>query len=228
MSKKSSFYFKNILVVLSIVTLTSSCNDLNTMNESGNLFNEKAIEYNDKGVKCAMINQIDSALYYYDKAIEIDESYHLPHSNKVQVYVKNKDYEKALLESQFVITKNPDFAEGWFFHGMITEWLGDSISASSHYKNSIEIFTKRINSSFEHKDANILNRAIAYLFIGEIEKGRDDIKLIAEKDKYYTSFLDLTKKEYLEDIFDPKPKEMKNYIIVNSDTLRIKDSSFNH
>ena len=103
----------SIMLILSILTpfFTYSCKSQNERTEH----NPKAIELNNKAGRFYQNGNYDSALIYYDKAIALDKNYYLPHSNKVNIYLSNKEFKKALFESEQVNKIKPDLAEGWTY-----------------------------------------------------------------------------------------------------------------
>jgi len=168
-------------------------------------YNPKAIELNNKAGEYYQIGKYDSALIFYDQAIELDKDYYLPHSNKVNIYLFRKDYENALNESELVIEKKPDLAEGWTFTGMMYDFLGDTINAKLYYKQSIEIFNHRISNPDKKKDleSNRLNRAFSLILIGKEKEGKEKFKKL--KSEYpdnimIDKFLKLNKQDYIRQV----------------------------
>lgn len=153
-------YFYLLLIALCLI----SCSG-----EPKSEYNPRAIELNEKALNLSLNCKYDSALLLYDKAIEIDERYHVPHSNKVQIYLHQKEYDKALYESEIVIKKKPDLAEAWFFAGLLNEQQANRKKAMSYYRKSIAIYTARINNPEKKKyiNANKLNRALAKKFVND-------------------------------------------------------------
>jgi len=164
-------------------------------------YNSKAIEINNKAVKLMINHKLDSALILYDKAIKLDDKYYLPHSNKIGIYLELKEYDKALLESELVIKKKPDLAEGWFFSGLLNEKQGNIDKSITYYKKSIEIFTNRINNSEKENDinANKLNRALSKKFIDDKSYIEDfqDLKKFKNYDFFVNNFMNKSKKDIM-------------------------------
>ncbi len=128
--------------------------------------------------------QYDSALILFDRAIKIDETYYLPHANKIGIYTQRGQYDKAMHESDMVVKKEPDLAEGWAMAGMLHERQGDIETAKRYYKKSIEIFDSRISNPDKEDDirANRLNRAFSLILLGYEREGREEMtKLKAEE-----------------------------------------------
>jgi len=168
-------------------------------------YDPKAIELNNKAGEYYQIGEYDSALYYFDKAIELDENYYLPHSNKVNIYLSRKDYKKALNESELVLKKNPDLAEGWTFTGMLYDFSGDTIKAKSYYEKSIEIYDQRISNPDKKQDleSNRLNRAFSLILIGKEKEGKEEFKNLKSENPdniIIDEFLKINKQDYIRQI----------------------------
>lgn len=132
-------------------------------------YNPEAIELNNRAGKLSQRFKVDSALILYDKAIELDETYYLPHSNKVNLYVQRKEYDKALFEAEMVVKKKPDLAEAVFFAGILNEKQGNLKKAKGFYFKSIDIFIERINNpeKKEQINSNKLNCAVTKKFLDD-------------------------------------------------------------
>jgi tetratricopeptide (TPR) repeat protein len=169
-------------------------------------YNPKAIELNNRAVK--LINQYknDSALLLLDKAIDIDESYYMPHSNKVNIYVSQADYKKALRESELAIEKRPDLAEGWTMAGLLNEKLGDTLKAQQYYQKSIDLFEARINDP-KKKDqmvANKLSRALSLILVGKEEEGKEELNKLKQENPdnfMIDQFLKINRKDFINKFF---------------------------
>jgi tetratricopeptide (TPR) repeat protein len=151
-----------------LVLLFLSCSN-ESKQQPDQVYNPEAIELNNKAVKLSQRFQVDSALMLYDQAIELDETYYLPHSNKVNIYVRRKEYDKALYEAEMAVKKKPDLAEAVFFAGLLNEKQGNLKKAKEYYLKSIEIFDNRIKNpeKKEHINSNKLNRALSKKFVDD-------------------------------------------------------------
>lgn len=190
------FYF------LIFMTIFQSCSGQDMKPD----YNPKAIELNNKAVKYAQTFKEDSALILYDMAIELDETYYLPHSNKINIYVSRKQFDKAVYESEMVIKKKPDLAEGWVFAGMLYDRQGDREKAKKYYEKSIDIFNNRIENPAKANmiSANRLNRAFSYILLGQEEKGKAEMTLLKQEEHeniMIDEFLKISKEEYINQIF---------------------------
>jgi tetratricopeptide (TPR) repeat protein len=151
--------------------------------------------------------EFDSALIYFDKAIEIDTTYYVAYGNKSSLYCSLKDFKNAFIEIQKEIAVKPDLAEGWTFAGMLSDKLGDTLNAMTYYKKSLALFDERIinPSKQEFLDANKRNRALCLILMGQDQEGRNELKRLKEAhpdDKSLDDLIKLSKHDYLNQIFD--------------------------
>ncbi|MCB0762665.1 MAG: tetratricopeptide repeat protein [Flavobacteriales bacterium] len=191
-----------IISFLIFISILQSCNGQDKKPE----YNPKAIEMNNKAVQYAQTFKEDSALILYDKAIELDDTYYLPHSNKISIYVERKQFDKAVYESEMVIKKKPDLAEGWVFAGMLYDRQGETEKAKKYYEKSIEIFNDRIANpdKTDMISANRLNRAFSYILLGQEEKGKAEMTLLKKEEPeniMIDEFLKISKEDYINQIF---------------------------
>jgi len=191
-----------LLILNLILILLTSCSG----KDKKEVYNPKAIELNNKAVLQMQKSNNDSALMLFDKAIEIDKTYYLPHVNKVGIYVGKKEFEKALAEIEIAITEKPDYAEGWAFAGMLHYGLGDTLEAKTYYKKSVEIFDKKILNpeEKEHIIANRMNRAVSLILLGQDKDGQDELKKLKAENpdnKVLDEFLNRNGQDFIHDIF---------------------------
>jgi stress-induced-phosphoprotein 1 len=170
------------------------------------VYNPKAIELNDKAVVQMQKFNYDSALILFDKAIEIDKTYYVPHSNKVGIYIGKKEFDKALAEIEIVLAKKSDLAESWAFAGMLHHGLGDTLTATKYYKRSIEIFDKRIINpeKKEYLFANRMNRAVSLILLGQENDGKDELKKLKVENpdnNVLDEFINRNRQDFINDIF---------------------------
>ena len=170
------------------------------------VYNPKAVELNNRGIGWMKRSNPDSALILFDKAIAMDKTYYIPHSNKIGIYISKKEFEKALAESEMVVQLKPDLAEAWNFTGMLHDGLGDSVDAKKCYQKSIELFDQRISDS-QNKEklfANRLQRAFCLILLGKEKEGKEEMKkLQSEKpnDLVTEQFLQMNKHDFINEIF---------------------------
>lgn len=194
------------LMTLSLILILSVSCTVKPKQTNQEEYNPKAVDLNKQGVR--LMNQLkdDSALILFDKAIEVDETYYLPHSNKVGIFISKREYGKALAESEMSIKKKPDLAEGWTMAGMLTEKQGDSLKAIQYYQKSLELFDKRISDP-EKKEKitqNRLSRALSLVLLGKDAEAKEELTKLKKEEpnnSMITNFLDINRKDFLNQLF---------------------------
>jgi len=196
---------KRILIYSLVLIAMVSCSVKQNQKKQGE-YDPKAVELNKQAMN--LMNQLkdDSALILFDKAIEADESYYLPHSNKVGIFISQRKYGTALAESEKAIKKNPDYAEGYTITGMLTEKQGDPIKASEYYKKSIELFDLKISDpkNKERLSQIKLSRAISLVLLGKVAEAKEELAKLQKEDPnnpMVNNFQDINKKDFLEQLF---------------------------
>jgi len=165
-----------------------------------------AIEWNNKATVFIRFQNYDSALFYLDKAIEVDSSLYTAYENKSSVYCTLIDYKKAVIETKRILLIKPDLAEAWIMAGMLSDKIGDTLNALSFYRTSIEIFERRLKDPNRSKqsEANSINRVLSLILIGKESEARKEInrlKGLYPNNKMLGQMLTLDKKDYLKEIF---------------------------
>ncbi|MBN2807852.1 MAG: hypothetical protein JXR22_14440 [Prolixibacteraceae bacterium] len=156
--------------------------------------------------------QYDSVLIIYDQLILLDSNLWDPHFHKANLFIQQKELEKALEESELVIRKNPALAEGWYTAGVIHDWLGHAAKASEYYLRSLTLFEEKIElASHDNEVAgHRLNRAILLILMGKEADGQAEIaalydafpKLLPHEQKS----IPLTRDELLLHLFNAIPE----------------------
>jgi tetratricopeptide (TPR) repeat protein len=191
------------LIIFNLIwILFASCSGQNNKD----IYNHKAIELNNRATELLQRGNIDSALILFDKSVAVDETYFMPHSNKVGIYITKKEFDKALFEIEMVIKKKPDLAEGWTMAGMLSEGLGDTLVAKKYYNKSVEIFDERILNpeKVEQIIANRMNRAISLILLGQEKVGKEELrKLKVEKPdyKFIDELIKKNKQDFISETF---------------------------
>ena len=192
-----------IISLLIFITILQSCKGKDKKPD----YNPKAIEFNNKAVQLMQRMEYDSALILFNKAMALDKNYYLPYSNMTGIFLRKKQFDKALQASDKVIEIKPDLAEGWTFAGMLYDRQGDSLTAIKYYKKSIEIFDDRIKNPEKKRDltTNRLNRAVSMILLGQEKEGKDELrKLKGENpdDLMIDEFLKMNKHNYIKQLID--------------------------
>jgi tetratricopeptide (TPR) repeat protein len=193
---------KQLIIFNLIWILFASC----SVKQKKEVFNPKAIELNNKAVELMKKLNNDSALILFDKAIAVDKTYYLPHSSKSVIYIRKKEFDKALTEMEMAVKKRPDFTEGWNLVGMLNEKLGNIETAMKCYKKSLAIFDERIANPAkkEFLSVNRLNRAYLLILLGQEKEGKEEMRKLKEEMPNFTvidEFIKLNKQDYFNQIF---------------------------
>jgi tetratricopeptide (TPR) repeat protein len=186
-------------IALSLIAIVAfSC----IKHEKKESYNSKAVEMNNKAVELLQESHHDSALILFDKAIELDKTYYLPHAHKVRIYLDKNDVEKALAECETSIKLKPDYAEGYLLAGVLYDLKGETKNALKNYLKSIELYDLKISDPKEKNNiqSNRLNKAVALVLTGEEKEGRQELSELKSEYpdlKIIVEFLKLSKEDYL-------------------------------
>ncbi|MFA6463323.1 MAG: hypothetical protein WCT51_04780 [Candidatus Shapirobacteria bacterium] len=192
---------KRIITLSLIAIVAISC----IGQEKKENYNSKAIEMNNKAVELMQKLKNDSALILFDKAIELDRTYYLPHANKVGIYINRNDFDKALLECEKSLDLKPDYAEGWALTGMLYDVKGENKKALEYYQKSIDLFDTKISDPDKKNNikSNRLNRAMSLVLIGQEKEGKQELSQLKSEYpdmKIIDEFLKWSKKDYLNQV----------------------------
>lgn len=196
-----------IFFILAILTLACE-ND----RKKGVEIKEEAEQVNNEGLIKMQAGNYDEALNLFNKAIDIDSNYEEPHVNKVEIFLNNSEYDKAIKEIDLITTKAPEVAENWVLAGIFEEKKGNQEKAFEHYRTSIEKFEKRIeaekktNAETEPENFDsLVGIVFSYILLEDFEQVDAYITLLEEEedaDEQMISFLlDFNKETYIENIF---------------------------
>ena len=156
------------------------------------------------------LGNLDSAIYYYESAVEINSNYDKAYFALGKAYISSALYEKAEIAFKNAITANVAYAKAYENLGSIYTIRGDHLTAISNYKLAVQYDVKsyqalsKMASSYnyleEFKNARISAKksidlksknAFAYFELGVAEKGLGNIVAAksafekASKDKKY-------------------------------------------
>ena len=180
------------LVLGLAIGLMFSCGENADQNKDSRIPSDKAIEYNDKAVdilfRVSIQQEVDQeskseleiALKYINKAIEIQNDYSLAKMNKVKILSKlgrEKDAIKLLQEME---STEPNYAEVIYMQGFLYERLGDTLKAQSIYREAIKAYNNRLE-----RDSNSVEDKVEKIFVKAFVDGKDeayrDIQKLQEK-----------------------------------------------
>jgi tetratricopeptide (TPR) repeat protein len=192
---------KNIIYSICFWTILTSCQK----REIAELrYRPEAVELNNKAVEILMVYP-DSALDLLDKAIELDTSYYLPHSNKIQIYRSQKEYENAIKEANEIIQIRPEMGESYVMLGMLYDKTDQTDKSEAQYSKAIEIFEERIAEGDKNESSNRLSLAIALILSGQDYEGQEELKKLVSDypdEKLYSVYVGMTKEKLLNEILD--------------------------
>ncbi|MCX2742392.1 tetratricopeptide repeat protein [Mangrovivirga sp. M17] len=121
--------------------------------------------YNNLGAAYLRSGEPDSALFYLEKAIQLDENYYDARLNKVQALLAMRDFRGVVNESSQMEINYPDSTVLKLMTGMGSMQIGD-------FEKAKEKFLIVLDRQPENIDAKI-NLATIYLFSGETDEARD-------------------------------------------------------
>jgi Tfp pilus assembly protein PilF len=189
-------YIKNIFILLPII-LTVSC-----ITQTDKKNKQEAINLNDQAIKL-MTENPDSALILLDKAIEIDNSNYIFHSNKANIFIARKDYARAISSVEKAVEVKPDLAESVMFLGMLYDRNNQNEKAKKQYEKAVILYDNRIEKHDQYEQSNRMNRAVTLIFLGQVEQGKNELKkLLSDNpdDMTLQHFQDFDKEMYLNEI----------------------------
>ena len=195
----------NYLLIFTLLFSISSCKSSDTeanlklenenMNSSFNCdsyketqkdnFSDSAIIYQNKGIIHQFNNNLDSAIYYFNRSIETDSNMYVSHSNKGNVLIRLGDESNAIIEYKKVVAIKPKMPEFHMHLGNVYDYLGYPKEASTEYDIAIKLYSERIQCSTDKVliEGSEMDRAIIYKFNNQEEKGRKEFKKMMESNK---------------------------------------------
>jgi len=192
-----SYFFQ----VVAVLSLLSSCNSTEDSRQ-------KAIDLNNQGVQLRHTDA-DKASALFKESISIDSTSPAAYNNLAGVYVEKGDYKNATNIVESLVHVKPDLAEAVFFLGMLKEKLGERDIAQALYEKSILLFDGRIKQGDKYLLANRANHAVALIFVGREQEGRDEIKRILPEFPSDSPMIEvltnLDKEKYLQSILGGAP-----------------------
>lgn len=184
------------ILLSAIAILMFSCNSLKR---------DQAFKLEEQAMNLIMNRNYDSALIILDKAIEMDKSYYSAYRNKAQVYLRKKEYNKALEINEEILKMLPESDMDWTSQGLVYDQIFDSINAKRCYLKSIQILDKKISETndIEKVLKYRLDRAFMYILTDDTSKGKAELKeLKGVSPEYFMidSMMLLSRKELIEDL----------------------------
>ena len=147
-----------------------------------------------QGNSYANLGQLDEAVIYYDKAIQLNKDSANGYHNLGLLWLTKRDYDKALIYTDNAIQLNPNYAESYFVRGYIWSEKGYKDKALADYDKTILLNPKH--------DAAYNNRGTIWNKKGDLDKAFSDYsKAIQLNTNYATAYFNrgsvlLEKKRY--------------------------------
>ena len=166
-------------------------------------YNSKAVKMNNKAIELMRKFKNDSAaLILFDKAVELDKTYYLPHFFKGVIYLNRNDLNKALFEYETSINLKPDCSECWLMAAMLYDLKGETKNALKYYQKCIDLVDSKISDPDKKNKIKSyrLNRAILLVLIGQEKEGKQEMSQLKSEypDMKEIDFcLKMSKKEFL-------------------------------
>lgn len=166
-------------------------------------YDQKAISLNNRATEL-IHKEPDSALTLLNKAIDIDETYHVAHMNKVNIYVSKGDFDQAIKSAEQGVNSKPELAESVTMLGMLYDYTGHRNKAQEQYSRALDIYNSRLKNSDQDKKENRVNKAHTLLLLDRTSEGKNEVdKLITEypDDMTIQMLVDFEKDKYLNGLF---------------------------
>lgn len=145
-----------------------------------NTSTKESINYNNLAIKWSTTST-DSALYYFDKAIEADSSYLLAYQNKANLLTSLGNYGEALQQVEILSSKIEN-SETYKMKGLLNDLIGNHQIAQDNYLSAISEIDeeiKRVNDFAKYK--KLLDKGTLYLLIDKPIEGTKLINLYHKK-----------------------------------------------
>ncbi len=155
------------IITTAIIVLYSSC-------DQGPY--KKAMDLNKIGTMFYLEDN-DSALYYFNKAIKTDSTFQPAIQNKANYHIGKQQYEEAL-ETIDLLLAQDSYVEAFQMKGMLLDILGRSDEAKQNYLQAITGIENRLNlASKENESLHQYNLGFTYFLLNDTTKA---VKLIQQ------------------------------------------------
>jgi tetratricopeptide (TPR) repeat protein len=177
------------ILIIFLISFIFSCRG----QDSGNLKNisidSLALDYNNQGVKLlARSNQIgenknqllDSALFLFDKGIELDKNFIALYINKSQVLRKKSQFTEAIEVLDIVLRIKPNYPEVIMGKGFLFEKLNMKEDAAKSYIEARDFFLEQSMSNPNSVTIKCNSIFALYFVEGKVKALEQIDKLIVE------------------------------------------------
>jgi len=130
----------------------------------------------DKGMDCMVNSKVDSAIIYFNKAIEIDSSYYYAYYYKEVSECRVKKYDDAIQTLKKMITLWPENSGCYSYLGLIYEIKKDTIQSSLYFNKAVEL-EKAVLDTMSETNSNypyfMLTTAIDNVYAGKDKEAHE-------------------------------------------------------
>lgn len=135
------------------------------------------------------IEEYDSAIHYFDIALELDPSLSMIYANRGLAKMKNKMYPECIADYEIVLKEDPQHRIAYNNMGSCYYYMGKYKKAIRNYKKSLSVDLGAINETYEKRHSivkySLNNMANAYFAKGNTKRACEYWqKALAEGYKY--------------------------------------------
>ena len=195
------------ILILFPVSIILSCSGQDTSNGKNGGVDSLAITYNNLGVKfLARSSQLgensslllDSAIYFFDKGLELDKNFTTLYINKSQVLRKKLKFKEVIQMLDIVLTIDPKYPEVLMGKGLLFEKLNNIEEATKNYLKAKEIFLEQSKSNPKNITVKFNSIFLLYFIEGKEQALKEIDKLSTE----YQDNVEITQFRELIESFD--------------------------
>lgn len=191
---KKYLELNRIAGILLTILLLFSCNKENKTS------NPLVIKYQEKGVSYQMENKIDSAIYYYKKAIKLEPNEIVSIESLVKIYWLNEQPQLALKTINELPNKTQKRSPILVLKGMTLEKMNRLNDAMELYKKAYNLIPE-IKYESEKNIIEFIGYLTLQTVIGKKEKTLKEFKKMKEKkltetERQYVNFIEPIIKKY--------------------------------
>ena len=148
------------------------------------------------------LQDYNSAIKDYDKAIQINNNYLKAYYNRGLSYASLEDYDKAIEDFSKVIELKPDFAEAYHLRGLAKEYNSDLDGAAADYEQALKL-NPELTEAKQHLDS--VKEKKEQQGKGEEGKAGADIKMLQKPNMTFADVagMDKMKEEIRKSIVYP-------------------------
>jgi len=143
-----------------------------------------------------------------DDSLKVDSSNYYAYNLKINILIRTKKYDEAIVTSQLLLSHYPEFMNGYYRLGVLLENKGDKEKAREAFEMAISICKERILNLDRPKSEEIM-LAIFYKFIDEEEKAKEIFeKYLSDKHvgKFAKEYLESSKEDLMNPILEKNVK----------------------